>query len=139
MVNTNKLVIVGIVIVIAVILAGFLLINRVPEDSWIKDENGLLVKHGNPSETPQEYLDQQEAIRRANEIYFANNVKKVNFLSQCLGTVHLKGGIDYVVDIVHVPRIAEDDLVENQCSNFLSGSVKHFVELDKNGEFVRIG
>ena len=29
------------------------------EDSWIKNEKGIWVKHGNPSETPSYVLEQQ--------------------------------------------------------------------------------
>ena len=42
------------------------------------------------------------------------------------------------IDIVHVPRNAEDDLTENQCEDFRLGKVMHFIELDKTGSIVRI-
>lgn len=32
------------------------------EDSWIKDSNGIWIKHGNPSETPDYVLEQQKAL-----------------------------------------------------------------------------
>ncbi len=53
--------------------------------------------------------------------------------SQCLGTCG-----DYAVDIVHVPRTEGDNLIENQCEDYKTGKVNHFIELDKNGEIVRI-
>ena len=44
----------------------------------------------------------------------------------------------WVVDIVHVPREAVDDLPTNQCQAYLEGRAYHFVELDSNGNLVRI-
>lgn len=44
---------------------------------------------------------------------------------------------DFVVDIVHNPRLPIDDLPENQCQSYREGRVKHFVELDINGNLVR--
>lgn len=45
---------------------------------------------------------------------------------------------NWVADIVHNPRQPVDNLAENQCPAFLEGRATHFVELDANGEVVRI-
>lgn len=45
---------------------------------------------------------------------------------------------DWVVDIVHVPRDKIDDLPANQCQAYLEGRAHHFVELDANGNLVRV-
>ena len=45
---------------------------------------------------------------------------------------------DWVVDIVHNPRTTDDDLPENQCPSLAEGRAKHFVELDLDGNLVRI-
>ena len=57
----------------------------------------------------------------------------MGFSSQCLGVV---GG--YAVDIVHVPRTEEDNLPENQCEDYREGRVSKFIELDKDGNVIRI-
>ena len=44
---------------------------------------------------------------------------------------------DWVVDIVHSPRLPIDDLTANQCQSYREGRAKHFVELDINGNLVR--
>ncbi|MBI2019419.1 hypothetical protein HYS95_01980 [Candidatus Daviesbacteria bacterium] len=44
---------------------------------------------------------------------------------------------NWVADIVHKPRIPADDLPQNMCPAFLEGRAQHFVELDKEGNFVR--
>lgn len=44
----------------------------------------------------------------------------------------------WVVDIVHSPREKIDDLPQNQCQAYLEGRAIHFVELDANGNLVRV-
>ncbi|MCL5784724.1 MAG: hypothetical protein M1142_05220 [Patescibacteria group bacterium] len=44
----------------------------------------------------------------------------------------------WVVDIVHAPRETSDDVPANQCQAFIEGRATHFVELDINGNLVRI-
>ena len=100
------------------------------EDSWIKDERGVYVKHGNPSETPGYVVWQQVTIICAYDL-FDNMTEEKS--SQCLGNCG-----DYAIDLVHVPRLAEDDLQENQCPDYGTGFVTHFIELDKNRKIVRI-
>ncbi|MCX6747002.1 MAG: hypothetical protein NTU63_02605 [Candidatus Pacearchaeota archaeon] len=120
-------------IIVLLLIVGWLFVRFViggDEDSWIKDEKGIWIKHGNPAEIPNYVLKQQNvincAIGKFNEV-----AEEVN--SQCLGTCE-----DYAVDIVHVPRTSEDDLIENQCDAYRNEQVNHFIELDKNGEIVRI-
>ncbi len=103
------------------------------EDTWIKDSKGVWIKHGAPSETPDYVAEQQEAISCALGLYEQKMAEGMNFSSQCLGTCG-----DYSVDIVHVPRTAEDDLAESQCQDYLNSQTIYFIELDKEGEIVRI-
>jgi len=122
-----------ILIVLLVLIGGWIFVRFVlggSEDSWIKDSRGVWIKHGAPSETPDYVLKQQEVIDCALE-KFADFTEELN--SQCLGVCG-----DYAVDIVHVPRTAEDDLAENQCEDYRSGIVSNFIELNSGGEVVRI-
>lgn len=122
------------ILVIFLTLVVFIIVFRLGgEDSWIKDERGVWVKHGNPSKTPDYVLEQQEIISEALQLYNQKKSGGIEFSSQCLGTVGV-----YVVDIVHVPRIEEDNKIENQCEDFRTGKVSNFIELDKDGEVVRI-
>ncbi len=100
------------------------------EDDWIKDSRGVYVKHGYPAETPSYVLEQQEAINCASE-KFNNFSEEIN--SQCIGICG-----NYAVDIVHIPRTEQDDLIENQCEDYRDRKLNHFIELDKEGEIVRI-
>ena len=58
--------------------------------------------------------------------------KGVIFNNQCLGECY-----GFVVDIVHVPRIDEDNKIENQCEDYRNGKYNDFVELGLNGDVVR--
>ena len=73
-----------------------------------------------------------EFIVCAQNLYDAFSRREVEIDSQCLGTCG-----NYAVDIVHVPRNATDNLVENQCEAYRNGQVSGFIELDKDGNVVR--
>lgn len=45
---------------------------------------------------------------------------------------------DWVVDIVHNPREETDNLPQNQCQAYLEGRAKHFVEIDIEGNVIRV-
>lgn len=53
----------------------------------------------------------------------------------CLASFVVPG---WSLDIVHIPRSEEDDLVKNQCSVFLSGETAHLIEYDEYGNFIQI-
>jgi hypothetical protein len=133
----NKKLVKRIAIPIAFILIFILGLNfivlRIDEDSWIKDSKGVWIRHGNPAETPAEVIEQQQIIGCAQDIYSQFKRNGMNFSSQCLGACG-----DYSIDIVHVPKTAEDNKAENQCEEYLAGMTGHFVELDKEGKVVRI-
>ena len=118
------------------VLAVVVFFLRGSEDTWIKDDKGEYVEHGAPSETPDYVSEQQTAIIQARELYFQKRQQGMNFESQCLGSVGDE--VKYAVDIVHVPRTSEDNKPENQCSDFRTGKVQHFIELDKEGNIFQI-
>ena len=122
-----------LVVILAIALIRFNPLTYSGEDSWIKNEKGAYVKHGDPSETPDYVLKQQQAIEEAVDLYNETKSEGTIFLSQCLGSTG-----DYAVDIVHVPRSDEDNKPENQCQDFINKKVSHFIELDKDGNIVRI-
>lgn len=111
------------------------IVFRGSEDNWIKDNKGIWIKHGNPSSTSQQVESQQKAIIDALELY-SRKSQEINFSSQCIGVVGSE--IKYAVDIIHVPRNAQDDLPENQCDDYKAGRVNHFIELDKEGNIIKV-
>ncbi|MFH1327166.1 MAG: hypothetical protein ABIH59_03505 [archaeon] len=119
---------------IVVLVVLFIMIFRFGgEDSWIKDERGVWVKHGVPSETPEKVLEQQQLIEGVLELYRQKKSEGMEFNSQCIGIVE-----NYAVDIVHFPRTEEDNLVESQCEVYRLGEVSNFIELDRGGNIIRI-
>jgi len=123
-----------VLIIIVILVVVFIMIFRPGgEDSWIKDEKGVWIKHGIPFDTPDYVLEQQQVINQTLSLYEQKKSEGIEFSSQCLGVVE-----DYAVDIVHVPRSEEDDKIENQCEAYRNGEVSHFIELDKDGNVVRI-
>jgi len=80
----------------------------------------------------------------ALRLYQEKKLQSMQFNSQCLGVIEVpnddcdNSDYEYAVDIVHVPRTQEDNLAENQCEAYRNKSVSHFIELDKEGNVVRI-
>jgi len=101
-----------LVLAIGIVIITNLLTNQ---NTWVKDKQGIWTKSGNPAATPQEVTQQQEAIKLALQLYEKEKTSRV-LDSQCLGTVNR-----YAVDIVHNPRSQEDNLQQNQCSDYLEG------------------
>ena len=125
-----------VLIIAGLILAIILFFLRGSEDTWIKNENGEYIEHGTPSEVPDYVAEQQTAIIEALQLYQEKKQQGMRFSSQCLGVVG--DNIRYAVDIVHVPRNKEDDFIKNQCEDYLDGKIKNFIELDNEGNIVRI-
>lgn len=117
------------ILIFIVVLRGF----NGGEDNWIKDSKGIWIKHGNPASMPDYVREQLNLISCSRSLFETARVSGMRFNSQCLGRC-----IDYSVDVVNVLRNSEDNLVENQCSDYRQGITKHFIELDKNGEIVKI-
>lgn len=76
------------------------------------------------------------AVSQAQSLYYQKNKLGIDFSEgPCLTNDLLPG---WVADMVHVPREKVDNLAENQCQAYLEGRAQHFVELDLNGEVVRV-
>jgi hypothetical protein len=130
----KKLVFVITLAVVLAILAGVFMGIRLfsGEDDWIKDSRGVWIKHGNPAEMPDYVQSQQNALNCALDLYDSKKAEGMIFNSQCLDACN-----GYAVDIVHAPRVAEDDLAFNQCTDYRTGKLTKFIELDSKGNIVR--
>lgn len=76
------------------------------------------------------------ALREAQRIYAQKKQAGFEFSNGPCLTNDLMSG--WVADLVHNPRTQEDNLPENQCRAYLEGRARHFVELDLEGNLVRI-
>lgn len=77
----------------------------------------------------------EQAVELAQQAY-QQALARGETLSQgpCLGVI-MPG---WVVDIAHKPRQSIDDRPENQCAAFRMGEAGHFVELDPQGNVIRV-
>ncbi|MBI2329925.1 hypothetical protein HYU94_00865 [Candidatus Daviesbacteria bacterium] len=75
------------------------------------------------------------AINKAKFLYSEEKIRGRGFINgPCLSDALLPG---WVVDIAHSPRLAIDDLPENQCPSYIEGKAQHFVELNTEGDLIR--
>lgn len=85
------------------------------------------------NEPKKEEID--TAVNQAQFIFRQRKITGEDFSKgSCLSNALMPG---WVLDLAHNPRLSIDDLPENQCPAFLEGRVKHFVELDLNGNLIR--
>jgi len=89
------------------------------------------------SNTPKS-LSRIEIDIAVNQAKYFYNIKKESgadlSLGPCLSDALMP---NWVVDLVHEPRIPIDDLPENQCTSSREGRSLHFVELDLEGNLIR--
>lgn len=77
----------------------------------------------------------ETAINQSRHLYSLRKQSNEDLSTgPCLSDALMPG---WVVDIVHNPRQAIDDLTENQCPSYKGGRSKHFVELDLEGNLIR--
>lgn len=80
--------------------------------------------------------DKDLAVAQAKELY-----RQVMMNSEDLSTGPcLSNNLipDWVLDIAHNPRQPIDNQPENQCSAFREGKAHHFVELDLDGNVIKV-
>lgn len=85
---------------------------------------------------PGKSNEQDIAVNQAKYFYKQSKDRGEDFGNgKCLTNALMPG---WVVDIVHSPRQPIDDLPENQCKSYVPGGATHFVELDMQGNVVRV-
>lgn len=78
----------------------------------------------------------EEAIAKAKELFEQKKTQGLDMSAgPCLSNEIIPG---WVVDVAHSPRQAIDDQPENQCSAFREGKAQHFVELDLEGNLIKV-
>lgn len=81
-------------------------------------------------------LEADRAVNQAKHFYALRKASGENFSTgPCLSDALMP---NWVADIVHNPRQPVDDLPAYQCPAFIEGKSKHFVELDLEGNVVRV-
>ena len=94
----------------------------------------IAVNSASMSKIPQ--TKENTVVNQAKFLYQQRKQEGENFSSgPCLSNALLPG---WVLDIVHNPREKIDDLPQNQCPAYLEGGAEHFVELDPEGNLIRV-
>lgn len=96
----------------------------------------ITVVFSKPSDKRETKLTIDKAVATAQDIYRRKVSAGTNLSNGPCLTNDLM--IGWVADIVHNPRQSIDDLPENQCQAYLEGRAIHFIELDLNGNLVRL-
>lgn len=79
---------------------------------------------------------EMDLVEQAQKVYEIKVKEGWDFTNgPCLSN-NLAGA--WVIDIAHSPRQAIDDLPENQCTAYLTGQASHFIELDLDGNLIRL-
>lgn len=76
------------------------------------------------------------AIAKCKELFQQKQSEGMDFSQgPCLSNEIIP---DWVCDVAHSPRQAVDNRPENQCSAYREGKAEHFVELDTEGNVIKI-
>src|SRR5258708_36208408 len=75
-------------------------------------------------------------IQKAHSLYIEKKQLGVDFSKGPCLTEQLEP--DWVLDMVHNPRQLVDDQPVNQCQTYLQGKTHHFVEMDPEGNVIRL-
>ncbi len=79
--------------------------------------------------------DRDLAIRLAQELF---REKKAQGMDMSAGPCLAEEIIpDWCVDVAHSPRQDVDNLPQNRCRSYIERRVRHFIELDPEGNVIR--
>lgn len=80
--------------------------------------------------------EKETAVNQAKFLYAQKKIRGEDFSNgPCLSNALMP---NWVVDIVHSPREDIDNLEENQCPAILEGRANHLVELDIDGNLIKV-
>lgn len=82
---------------------------------------------------PPDFKGNEDAFKNALNLYIQKKQEGIDMTNgPCLGKI----AEDWVLDIAHKPRLAVDEKPQNQCADYTSGKVKHFIELEPDGKLI---
>lgn len=96
----------------------------------------IIQSKGKDMQVEQPEFSDADLISQAKKNFSEKKLSGVDMSNgPCLSNELVK---DWVVDVAHNPREKVDNLAENQCAAFRNGDAHHFIELDINGNFIRM-
>ena len=126
--------------IILVITIGGILIGGIAAYMYFNSQNEAKIKAEQEEEVIEAQTkaavfeeDRSEQIAYAKRLYEQYKAAGGSFASgPCLAN-----GTEWAIDVVHNPRQPIDDDPSYQCSSYVSGQAKYFVELDTEGNVLR--
>ncbi len=113
------------------IFVSFIYLSAVPKSVIAPSKNSESTNTAKSQ--PPNFKGNEDAFKNALNLYIQKKQEGVDMTNgPCLGKV----AEDWVLDIAHKPREAVDNKPENQCPDYLSGKVKHFIEFDPSGKLI---
>ncbi|XOU94117.1 MAG: hypothetical protein ACNFW9_04700 [Candidatus Kerfeldbacteria bacterium] len=131
-ITIKKISVVSLLVLLTIIVSGC---TNAEDEANNNTFTAVEIVTGTAALKIKDNTDHDLAIIKAKELYRIAFYNGDDFSSgPCLSNAVIPG---WVADIAHNPRQAIDDQPANQCSAFLDGTAKHFVELDLSGELIR--
>lgn len=97
------------------------------------NEGAQPVTSASPTPSSPNFTGNEDAFKNALNLYIQKKQEGTDMTSgPCLGKI----ADDWVLDIAHNPRLPEDDKPQNQCADYVSGKVRHFIEMDPDGKLI---
>jgi len=81
-------------------------------------------------------ITQEELVIMAQDLFKEKQAEGMDMTNGPCLTNQLVPG--WVVDVAHSPRQEVDNQPENQCSAFREGTAQHFIELDTEGNLIKL-
>ena len=85
---------------------------------------------------PGNWTEADTAVNQAKHFFAIRKASGESFTNgPCLSNALITG---WVADIVHNPRQPIDDLPQNQCPAFSEGRATHVIEMDLDGNIIKV-
>lgn len=124
------------VVIVTAFLAvlSIIYLTAIPKPVVAPSKNEASASTTAATSIPPSFKGNEDAFKNALNLYIQKKKEGVDMTSgPCLGKI----AEDWVLDIAHKPRQAVDDKPQNQCTDYIDGKVKHFIEFDPDGKLIR--
>ena len=133
--NKKLLILISLISFIILFALIFLFLGGKPVKAPTKNEEGTQSSTVNsqPSPSSPSFTGNEDAFKNALNLYIQKKKEGVDMTNgPCLGKI----ADDWVLDIAHKPRQPIDDKPQNQCADYISGKVHHYIEFDPDGKLI---
>ena len=131
----KKLILIGGLVLIFLLLFIVIYSSLFQKQVIAPTKNMEISSKTQQSPSPISFVGKEDILKNALNLYIKNKEANLDMSKgPCLGYVTE----DWVLDIAHNPRQKVDDMTENQCQELQSGKAHHFIELDTEGNIIKV-